>query len=276
MKDTIKYVGLDVSKEQIAVAIADEGRDQPRYLGMIAHNTESIRKLVNKLGDPKKIQVCYEAGPTGYGLHRLITSMDIKCDVIAPSLIPCKPGERIKTDRRDAINLAKLLRAGELTSIYVPSDEDEALRDLIRAREDVKEDELRARHRLIKFLLRHDIRAPIGVRRWTTKYYDWLNKLKFDHDASKIVYEEYMHQITEIQQRLKRLEEEIQIQSTDSLHAPMIQALQTLRGVALIIATSLVAEIGSFQRFPHLSNLWHMWDLFQANTRVENQDDRAR
>jgi transposase len=250
MKDTTKYVGLDVSKEKVAVAIAEEGRDQPRYLGMIDHNTESIRKLIKKLGDSKRIHVCYEAGPTGYELYRLLTSIDVKCEVVAPSLIPQKPGERIKTDRRDAINLAKLLRAGELTPIYVPSDEDEALRDLIRAREDVKEDELRAKHRLTKFLLRHDMRPPLGVRKWTTKYNDWINKLKFDHATSKIVYEEYMHQLTEIQQRLKRLEEEIQTQATDSPRSPMIQALQTLRGVALITATSLVAEIGSFKRFP--------------------------
>lgn len=216
---------------------------------MIPYTIESIKKLVKQLGDPKHLRVCYEAGPTGYGLYRLFISLGIECEVIAPALIPKKPGERVKTDRRDAINLAKLFRAGELTSVYVPTEEDEALRDLVRAREDSKEDELRAKHRLTKFLLRHDIRPPKGVKKWTTRYCEWLNALKFDHSASKIVYEEYMHQLTEIQQRLNRLEEEIQRQATEGVHAPMIQALQTLRGVAVVTATSLVAEIGSFQRF---------------------------
>lgn len=138
MKVTIKYIGLDVSKEKIAVAIAEEGREAPRYYGMIPHSLEAIRKLVKKLGDKKQIKVCYEAGPTGYPLYRFFLSLGIECFVIAPSLIPSKPGERIKTDRRDAVRLAQLFRAGELTSIYVPTEDDEALRDLVRAREDLE------------------------------------------------------------------------------------------------------------------------------------------
>lgn len=249
MKDTIKYVGLDVSKEKIAVAIAEEGREAPRYYGMIPHSLEATRKLVKKLGDKKQIKVCYEAGPTGYPLYRFFLSLGIECFVIAPSLIPSKPGERIKTDRRDAVRLAQLFRAGELTSIYVPTEDDEALRDLVRAREDAKEDELRAKHRLTKFLLRHNIKPPTGVRKWTLKYREWLNKLKFTRSTSRIVFQEYYYQLQEIEQRIKRLEKEIDIQSTEGLHAPVIQALQSLRGVATITATSLVAEIGSFKRF---------------------------
>jgi transposase len=249
MKDTIKYVGLDVSKEKIAVAIAEEGREAPRYYGMIPHSLEAIRKLVEKLGDKKQIKVCYEAGPTGYPLYRFFLSLGIECFVIAPSLIPSKPGERIKTDRRDAVRLAQLFRAGELTSIYVPTEDDEALRDLVRAREDAKEDELRVKHRLTKFLLRHNIKPPTDVRKWTLKYRDWLNKLKFTRSTSSIVFQEYYYQLQEIEQRIKRLEKEIDIQATEGLHAPVIQALQSLRGVATITATSLVAEIGSFKRF---------------------------
>ncbi|MDE3840671.1 IS110 family transposase [Bacillus methanolicus] len=249
MKDTIKYVGLDVSKEKIAVAIAEEGRKDPVYWGTIPHTPEAVRKLVRKLGEPANLRFCYEAGPTGYPLHRFLLSLGVECEVIAPTLIPKKPGERVKTDRRDAIRLAQLFRAGELTSVYVPTQEDEALRDLVRAREDTKEDELRAKHRLTKFLLRHDIRPPKGVKKWTVPYRNWLNTLKFDHTPSRIVYQEYMYQLHEIEQRLKRLEEEIERQATEGFHAPMIQALQTLRGVAVITATSLVAEIGSFERF---------------------------
>ena len=249
MKDTIKYVGLDVSKEKISVAIAEEGREAPRYYGMIPHSLEAIKKLVKKLGDKKQIKVCYEAGPTGYPLYRFFLSLGIECFVIAPSLIPSKPGERIKTDRRDAVRLAQLFRAGELTSIYVPTEDDEALRDLVRAREDAKEDELRAKHRLTKFLLRHNIKPPTDVRKWTLKYREWLNKLKFTRSTSRIVFQEYYYQLQEIEQRIKRLEKEIDIQATEGLHAPVIQALQSLRGVATITATSLVAEIGSFKRF---------------------------
>ena len=153
MKDTTKYVGLDVSKEKIAVAIADEGRDEPRYFGMISNTPESVRKLIKQLGTTEQLKVCYEAGPTGYGIYRVLVSLGVHCEVIAPSLIPQKPGDRVKTDRRDAIRLAHLYRAGELTSVHVPTEEDEALRDLVRAREDAKEDVLRAKHSLTKIFI---------------------------------------------------------------------------------------------------------------------------
>lgn len=249
MKDTIKYVGLDVSKEKIAVAIAEEGRGEPRYFGMIPHSTEMIKKLIKKIGTPENLRVCYEAGPTGYPLYRTLFNLGVHCEVIAPSLIPQKPGERIKTDRRDAVRLAQLYRAGELTSIYVPDEDDEALRDLVRAREDAKEDELRSKHRLVKFLLRNDIKPPAGTKKWTKKYRDWLDKLPFERSSSQIVFQEYYHQLKELEQRVKRYEEEIKLQATQGVRAPIIQALQGLRGVALITATSLVAEIGSFKRF---------------------------
>lgn len=250
MKDTIKYVGLDVSKENIVVAIAEEGREAPRFYGTISHTPEAVRKLVKKLGDLSTLRLCYEAGPTGYPLYRLLISLGVHCEVIAPSLIPQRPGERIKTDRRDAIRLAQLYRAGELTSIYIPNEEDEALRDLVRAREDAKEDELRAKHRLTKFLLRNDIKPPKGVRKWTKKYRRWLDKLKFESSKLRVVFQEYYHQLKELEQRIVRLEEEIKLEASQGTHAPMIQALQSLRGVALITATSLVAEVGSFKRFP--------------------------
>ena len=144
-----------------------------------------------------------------------------------------------------------MYRAGELTSIYVPTPEDEALRDLVRAREDAKEDELRAKHRLTKFLLRNSIRPPAGVNAWTKKYRAWLDALKMENSMLRCVFQEYYHQLQEIEQRIKRFEEELKIQATEGVHAPMIQALQSLRGVALITATSLVAEIGSFKRFPN-------------------------
>lgn len=249
MKDAMKYVGLDVSKEKIAVAIAEEGREAPRYWGVIDHTSEAIKKLMKKLGDTKTLRVCYEAGPTGYALYRLLSDMGIHCEVIAPSLIPQKPGERIKTDRRDAIRLAQLHRAAELTSIYIPTPDDEALRDLVRCREDAKEDELRAKHRLSKFLLRNDIKPPAGINKWTVKYYRWLDTLQFENVHLRIVFQEYYYQLKELKQRILRLEEKINIHAKEGVHAEKVQALQALRGIALVTATSIVAEIGSFKRF---------------------------
>lgn len=249
MKDTIKYVGLDVSKEKIAVAIAEEGREEPRYWGMISHTPEEVRKLVKKLGSPESLRVCYEAGPTGYPLYRLFITLGVHCSVIAPSLIPKRPGERIKTDRRDSVRLAHLYRAGELTSIYIPTPEDEALRDLVRCREDAKEDELRGKHRLSKFLLRNDIKPPNGVNKWTIKYFRWLDTLKFENPSLRVTFQEYYHQLKELAQRILRLDGEIKVLASEGIHSQKIQALQSLRGVALITATSIVAEIGSFKRF---------------------------
>lgn len=250
MQDNTKFIGLDVSKEKIAVAIADLGREKPRYYGMIQNTPEAVRKLMKKLGDPSQLKVCYEAGPTGYPLYRLLLSLGIECEVIAPGLTPQRPGDRVKTDKRDAERLAQLFRAGELTPVYVPKEEDEALRDLVRAREDTKEDELRVKHRITKLLLRYDIRPPQGTgRNWSYKYRQWIKTLKFDHAPLQTAFQEYLQNLYEIEQRLKRLEEEIQFQGTEGIQAQMIQTLQSLRGIALITSTSLVAEIGSFRRF---------------------------
>src|SRR5699024_9474525 len=188
-----------------------------------------------------------QAGRTGYGLYRRLKSMDIECYVIAPSPIPQKPGERVKTDKRDAIKLATLYRAGELTPIYVPTEDNEALRDLVRAREDIKEDELRAKHRLTKFLLRNEINPPQGTRKWTVEYWDWLDSLKFERSASRVTFREYLQQLKEFQQRLKILEQENEEQANEGDHATMIQILMTLRGVADITDNSRVEEVGSLE-----------------------------
>jgi len=249
MNCSTKYIGLDVSKKNIAVAIADEGRDAPRFWGVIPNTEQAIRSLLQKIsGEGIQIQVCYEAGPTGYAIFRLLRKMEVPCFVIAPSLIPTKPGDRVKTDRRDSIRLAQLFRAGELTSVYVPTEEDEALRDLVRAREDAKEDLLRAKHRILKFLLRLNCEAPSG--KWTKKYREWLNALTFENHAHQVVLQEYLRTMQERETRLERLEQELQREATEGSRAELIGALQVLRGVALITAVTLVAEIGTFLRFP--------------------------
>lgn len=254
MKDATKYVGLDVSKEKIAVAIANEGREKPRYYGMIENTPAALRKLIQKLGNVENLRICYEAGPTGYAIYRFLLSIGVECEVIAPSLIPKRSGDRVKTDRRDAIRLASLFRSGELTSVHVPSEEDEILRDLVRARKDAKEDLLRAKHRLTKLLLRRDINPPKSIKKpWTALYRKWLDSLSFESPTLNLVYQEYYQQVTELEQRIIRLEKEIHTQAEEGFHAPMIQALQVLRGVSVLTATSLVAEIGSFLRFKKAS-----------------------
>jgi transposase len=245
-----KYVGLDVSKEKIAVAVAEIGREVPRYVKAIAHEPAAIRKLIKELGDPKALAFCYEAGPTGYELYRWIVSMGAVCEVVAPTLLPKRPGDRVKTDRRDAIQLAQQYRAGELTSIYVPSREDEALRDLVRAREDAREDVHRARQRLGKFLLRHQIHHPPHLkRRWTKVYRKWLAALTFERKAEQTTFDEYLHALRDAEQRQQRLEAEMLEQATTGAKAELIRVVQALRGIARITAITLVVEIGSFARF---------------------------
>lgn len=266
MNYNTKFVGLDVSKETIAVAVADFGREPARYYGQIENTPEAVRKLVKRLGKPQELLVCYEAGPTGYGLYRQLRKLGIECIVAAPSLIPTRSGNRVKTDRRDAVNLAQLLRAGELTPVWVPTEEDEALRDLVRAREDAKEDLQRARQRLLKFLLRHDLRPPKGVRNWSRKHREWLDRLRFDNSALRATFQEYLHAIDEIEGRIKRLEAEIHVQATESVHAPVIQALQVLRGVAEVTAASMVAEVGEFSRFDNPRQLMAFTGIVPSET----------
>jgi hypothetical protein len=181
---------MDVHAETIAVAIA-EGRANPRSLGTIPNRPEAVRKLIAKLGDPSSLRVCYEAGPTGYVLYWQLTRLGIHCDVIAPSLVPKMAGDRIKTDRRDAEKLARSYRAGDLSPLWVPDAAHESLRDLVRAREAAKEDELRARHRLSKYLLRYGQRPCKECRAWTAAWWQWLRGLQMPHAEQNIVYPEH-------------------------------------------------------------------------------------
>src|SRR5438034_5877200 len=169
MKETLRFLGLDVHAETIAAAIA-EPDGEVRSLGTIPNRLESVRKLLKKLGPVEKLRACYEAGPTGYVLYWQLAELGVQCEVIAPSLVPVKAGDRVKTDRRDAEKLARCYRSGDLTAVWVPDAAHEALRDLVRARETAKKDQLRARHRLGKFLLRRGLRAAAGAKSWTTKH----------------------------------------------------------------------------------------------------------
>jgi transposase len=172
---SIKFVGLDVHAETIAVAVAEQNGEM-RSVGVIPNRSESVRKLVKKLGPVEELRFCYKAGPTGYALYWQLTALGVRCEVVAPTLVPVKAGDRVKTGRRDALKLARNYRSGDLTAVWVPDAAHEALRDLVRAREAARRDRLRARNRLTKFLLRHGKRPPQGVRPWTLKYMDWVRK----------------------------------------------------------------------------------------------------
>jgi transposase len=245
-----KYVGLDVHKATIAVAVADEGRGEERSYGTIKNTPEAVAKLVKKLGPAERLECCYEAGPCGYGLQRQLTGLGAACRVVAPSLIPTRPGDRVKTDRRDAVKLARLLRSGELTSVWVPDAEHEALRDLSRAREAARDDRHRARQRLGKLLLRLGIAEPRETNRWTRQYSAWLAELKLEQPLQQLVLADAIEAVETGTARLKKLEGEVAKAATTGRHAPLIAALQSLRGVGVITAVTLVAELGDLGRFP--------------------------
>lgn len=248
--DTTVYVGLDVSKAKIAVGLAEDGRKgEVRYWGEIANRVDAVRKLVDKLAARHgRLCLCYEAGPTGYGLHRQLCALGYECLVVAPSLIPARPGMQIKTDRRDAVALASLLRAGELSAVWVPDETHEAMRDLSRARGAAVSDLRRARQHLLSFLLRHG-RVFEGRSHWSRAHRRWLAEQRFDHRAQQIALEEYIHAIEQIEERRDRLTQQMLALLPDWSLNPVVEAIQALRGVAEISAVTLVAEIGDFRRF---------------------------
>src|SRR4029077_8476287 len=205
----VKFVGLDVHAETIAVAVAEQN-GEVRSLGIIPNREDSVRKLVRKLGPVEELRFCYEAGPTGYVLYWQLTKMGSKCEVVAPTLVPVKPGDRVKTDRRDALKLARSYRAGDLTPVWVPDAPHEALRDLVRAREAAKKDQLRARHRLGKFLLRHGRRAPFRIKAWTQAHLTWVKSaVHFEHAAQEATLMDYLHEVEHMGGRIERLERAI-------------------------------------------------------------------
>jgi transposase len=264
MEEFIKYVGMDVHGKTIAVAVADNRSSEVRFVGQIPNTPEALLKLANQLhndqnGNPDtevnghtrhrlSLSFCYEAGPCGYGIHRQLRQLKHDCQVIAPSLIPKKAGDRVKTDRRDALMLARLHRAHELTQVWIPDGEHEALRDLTRARGDMKDAERRARQRLLAFLLRHGQRYD-GKSNWTQAHARWLETVKFDHPSQQIVLQEYIDCVLTCTKRVAAFDKLIEQAAAKSAHWPVIEALMALRGIALLSATLMVAEIGDMKRF---------------------------
>jgi transposase len=250
MKERVRFLGLDVHAETIAVAIA-EPDGEVRSLGTIANRAESIRKLVKKLGPAERLKACYEAGPTGYVLYWHLAELGVFCEVIAPTLMPTKPGDRVKTDRRDAERLARSYRSGDLTPVWVPGEGSESLRDLVRAREAAKQDQMRARHRLSKFLLRTGQRPATGVKSWTLAYMTWVKKIHYTQAARESTLLDYLHEVEHMAERVIRLEQAITeaVKQASPEMQQVVRGLQAMRGIAQISAVTIVAELGQLSRF---------------------------
>ena len=250
MNECSAYVGLDVHKDTIAVAVALPGRGDPVYRGEIKNQRKSLLRLIRALSpNGEVVSLCDEAGSCGYGVYREIIETGHHCEVVAPSLIPRRTGERVKTDRRDALTLARLHRAGELRAVWVPDEEQEAMRDLTRAREDMKGIELKARQRLGAFLLRHGRVYREGKSRWTQRHFRWLEEQRFAHPVQQVVFQEYVDTVLEAQRRVAGLEGQMRAGLQEWSLRPVVEALMALRGVEMVTAMTVLAELGDLTRF---------------------------
>jgi transposase len=246
--EKLRFVGLDVHKETVSIGVADEGRGEASDVATIANDTGQLIKRLRKLGRAGSLRCCYEAGPTGYGLCRDLNAAGIACVVVAPSLVPTRSGDRVKTDRRDAAKLARFHRSGDLTEVHVPDAATEAMRDLERSRDDAKKAERTARHQLGKFLLRHGRRYD-GKSAWTGRHLEWIRKQHFGHQAQQRVLVDYLKAVEVATERVKALTGDIaELVESWSLK-PLVKALQSLRGVQLVTAAIIAAELGDLARF---------------------------
>jgi transposase len=261
MTKIVHYIGLDVHKETIAVSIAPQNSTEVRRYGIIGGTLDAVDKLVKKLAqDNIELHLVYEAGPCGFVLCRHLRSRGIHCEVIAPSLIPRKASDRVKTDRRDADQLARLYRAGELTAIHVPDQEDEAIRDLVRARNSGMTDQRQARNRLKGFLLRLGFRYT-GKSSWNDAHKRYLSGLVMPQGPQQIAFQEYIHAINDATDRLERLAKAVEDALPGWKWEPVARALMSLRGVQVLTAMTLVAEVGDFSRFDDPRSLMHFFGL---------------
>ncbi len=261
MNKIVHYLGLDVHKETIAVAIAPQHSTEVRRYGIIGGTLEAIDQLIKRIAQNNvELRVVYEAGPCGFVICRHLRSKGIPCEVVSPSLIPKKASDRVKTDRRDADQLARLYRAGELTAIHVPDQEDEAIRDLIRARTAAVHDQRQARHRLKGFLLRLGFRYT-GKSSWTDAHKRYLSGLLMPQAPQQIAFQEYIHAIDEASDRLQRLTQAVEAALPGWKWEPVVRALMSLRGVQVLTAMTLVAEVGDLSRFEDPRSLMHFFGL---------------
>jgi transposase len=261
VKKYSSYVGLDVHANSISVAVAVKDGGEVRSHGNVAYDMVALRKCLKQIGDIGEMKICYEAGPCGYGLYWELTKLGAECIVVAPSLIPQKSGDKVKTDRKDAEKLARLLRAGELTAVWVPDLAHEALRNLVRAREACRRDRRRAQQRVEKLLLREGLRAPmtskgksagkVRVKGFGVKYMQWLETISFEHKATQQTFDDYKAEVLHNNTRLLRLEKQITeaVTAAPAHLREIVSGLQALRGVAQTTAAIVAIEIGDFSRF---------------------------
>jgi transposase len=253
-----RFLGLDVHKASIAVALAEDNDQPPQLWDKIPNEPSAVRKMVKKLSrDGQRLKAAYEAGPTGYGLCRQLTDLGVDCMVAVPTLIE-RPRGGVKTDKRDAILLARLLRRGDLVRVWVPDPEQEALRALVRARYDAKQDQQRARQRLNKFLLQLGVRPPAGVTAWSRRHHDWLKKVQLEQPAAQVVFEDYRGAEQMAGERVRHLEQELRTWAEQTPRvAVVISALQILRGVGFLSAAVIAIEVGDFRRFASAPSFMH-------------------
>ncbi len=240
------YLGLDVHAATIAIAVLEDGQERPE-VREITNDPAAIRKTIKQIGKGRSLQCCYEAGPCGYVVQRQLAGMEIDCQVIAPSLIPRKPGDRVKTDRRDAAKLARLLRSGDLTPITVPTEDQEAVRDLVRAREAARRARTDARHRLTKFLLRHGHRHH--ACNWTLQFWKWINKVSFAHPALTRTLQHYTDMVLHLDQQIKALDKDIEDIAAREPFREMVAKLSCLRGISTLAAMVILSEVYDLRRF---------------------------
>jgi len=271
MNKIIHYVGLDVHKDSIAVSIAPQNSTEVRRYGIIGGTLDAVDKLIKKLSTPNvELRLVYEAGPCGFVLCRHLRNKGMICDLVAPSLIPKKASDRVKTDRRDADQLARLYRAGELTAIHVPDQEDEAIRDLVRARFGAMTDQRQARNRLKGFLLRLGFRYT-GKSSWNDAHRRYLSGLLMPRAAQQTAFQEYIHAIDDATERLARLTQAVEDALPGWKWEPVVRALMSLRGVQVLTAMTLVAEVGDFSRFQDPRSLMHFFGLTPSEHTSSNK-----
>ena len=273
MKEYNTYIGLDVHKDKISVADAGRGMEKPTYHAAIGSDTKAVDRLLRRY-EPGEVKFCYEAGPTGYGLYRYLIRKGYACDVVAPSLIPKKAGDRVKTDRRDAEKLASLLRAGELTPIYVLDEEHESVRDLTRAREDAKEAEKKAKVTLGAFLLRHG-KIYVGKTTWSKGYVTWLRTLTFPYSHQQVVFDDYVDTVKRCMERVELLNKQVQAVFETWGLRPVCEALMAFRGISLITAMTLLAELGDLRRFSRARELMAYLGLVPTESTTGNSVQRG-
>lgn len=248
--NSVIYVGMDVHKETIAIAVMRDSNRNVEFERQIRNEPGQVKKFFNRLKEKEQaIIACYEAGPCGYTLYRLLEELEITCYVAAPSLLPRKPGDRIKTDRRDAVLLAKALRNQEITPVHVPSRSDESVRDYLRFCNDMRTDLKRQKQRLLQFLLRNGKRYDAGKSYWTGAHRTWMKNLSFEEELHKTIFEEYYTVIVELEEKIERLKEKIEELGAEERYAKKVSTLKCFKGVNTLTALTFVSEIGDFRRF---------------------------